>query len=79
MNVTRTQTTPGLQAGTRTGAEPRHFTDLYIAQGRIGRTRLRSACYSWGEVLHIAALELWRRGAARPRPRARPGAPVIRP
>jgi hypothetical protein len=44
--------------------EPLHFTDCYIAQGRIGRIRLQSACYSWGEVLHMVALELWRRGEA---------------
>ena len=38
-----------------------NLTDLYIAQGRIGQRQLSSACYSWGEILHMAAVELWRR------------------
>jgi len=41
---------------------PSNFTDLYIAQGRIGQRHLSSACYSWGEILTMAAMELWRRG-----------------
>lgn len=74
MNVTRTQTTSGLQAGTRTGAEPPHFTDFYIAGGRIGRTRLSAGCYTWHEVLAAVAADLTRRGedaAVRTRLKAR--------
>jgi hypothetical protein len=41
-----------------------NLTDLYIEQGRIGQRQLSSACYSWGEVLRMAAIELWQRGEA---------------
>ena len=40
------------------------LTDLYIAQGRIGATQLSSACYSWTDILQMAAKELWRCGEA---------------
>ena len=36
-----------------------NIMDLYIAQGRIGQSQLSSVCYSWGEVLRMAAIELW--------------------
>src|SRR5689334_8833766 len=39
-------------------------TDLYISRGEIGQCQLSSACYSWGEVLQMAAIELWVRGEA---------------
>ena len=41
-----------------------NLTDLYIAQGRIGQRLLSSACYTWSEVLRLAAIELWRSGEA---------------
>jgi hypothetical protein len=40
------------------------LTDLYISQGRIRQRQLSSACFTWSEVLRLAALELWRRGEA---------------
>ena len=70
MNVTQTPTC-GLQAGTRTGAEPPHFTDLYIPTGYIpdvirgGPRNLRDGCYTFGEVLDLPAHHLVYTGEAR--------------
>ncbi len=40
------------------------LTDLYIADGKIGRVPLSSACYTWHDTLRLVAVELWRRGEA---------------
>lgn len=40
------------------------LTDLYISKGQIGQRPLSSACYTWSEILQLAAIELWRRGEA---------------
>jgi hypothetical protein len=41
-----------------------NLTDLYVAEGRIGHRPLSSACYTWHEILAMAASELWGRGEA---------------
>jgi hypothetical protein len=40
------------------------LTDIYIRHGRIGERELSSACYTWCDVLPMAAVELWRCGEA---------------
>jgi hypothetical protein len=39
-------------------------TDNYMPTGKIGRADLSAGWYSWGEILTLAALELWRCGEA---------------
>jgi hypothetical protein len=52
----------GPASGTRGRAEA--LTDLYIAEGDIGRVSLSSACYTWHDTLRLVATELWKRGEA---------------
>jgi hypothetical protein len=39
-------------------------SDFYIPIGRIGAVNLNAGCYTWGEILNLAAAELWRTGEA---------------
>ena len=70
MNVVQTNTC-GLLAGTRTSAEPTHFTDLYIPTGYIldvirgGTRNLRDGCYTFGDILGLAAHHVVYTGEAR--------------
>ncbi|MDP2999429.1 MAG: hypothetical protein Q8N47_18215 [Bryobacterales bacterium] len=63
--------TCGLQAGTRTAAEPPHFTDLYIPTGYIpdviwgGTRNLRDGCHTFGNILDLAAYHVVYTGEAR--------------
>jgi hypothetical protein len=52
---------PAVALGSRSGAEE-YRTDSYISPGRIGKLDLRSGCFSWVEVLELAAGELRRTG-----------------
>ena len=40
------------------------LSDLVIREGRIGTRTLSHGWHSWGEVLSLAAAELWRSGEA---------------
>ena len=56
--------TSALLSGTSSPAQEGSYTDLYIGEGGIGERPLSNACYTWHEVLSLAATELWRRGEA---------------
>jgi hypothetical protein len=56
--------TPDVVPAFQTDGNFENLTDLYISQGRIGQRPLSKACYTWHEVLRLAAIELWRRGEA---------------
>ena len=68
--ITEVSGVPGFPV-TATASEK---TDMYVAQGRIGRINLSSACHNWHEVLAMVAADLTRRGedaAVRARLKAR--------